>query len=386
MSPDSTPPSGRWEVVCCSLESWDDVWRRNQFLADHLLRTAGDSRILFVEPPVDVVWSLMRGRPLRSKGLRPIGGTGRLWAFEPRKILPRRLSRQVDRRLCRRVLHVIRQLGFRDPILWINDSSYAEFPSLTGYPSVYDVTDDWNLVGRGGREHQRQVTNDRILLGAADEVVVCSPALARSRGQERQIHLITNAVDIDHFRAPRPRPPDLPTGPVVLYSGTLSEGRLDIDLSLQLARALSGRATLVFVGPDACGPESTNRLIEAGALLLGSRPYRDIPAYLQHADVLVVPHVVNAFTESLDPIKAREFLAVGRPVVSTPVAGFRDLPAPVATVDRGGFAAVVMKVLDEPGPEGIGPLPGRLPSWSESGDKFLAVLEAARAGRRSKAA
>ena len=42
-------------------------------------------------------------------------------------------------------------------------------------------------------------------------------------------------------------------------------------------------------------------------------------AYLQHADVLVVPHLVNAFTDSLDPIKLYEYQAVDKPVISTPV-------------------------------------------------------------------
>ena len=44
--------------------------------------------------------------------------------------------------------------------------------------------------------------------------------------------------------------------------------------------------------------------------LLGARPYEDVPAYLQHADVVIVPHRVSPFTESLDPIKAYECLAI----------------------------------------------------------------------------
>ena len=50
-----------------------------------------------------------------------------------------------------------------------------------------------------------------------------------------------------------------------------------------------------------------------------------VPAYLKNADVLVVPHVVTGFTDSLDPIKVYEYLAAGLPVVSTPVAGFREI-------------------------------------------------------------
>ena len=379
MSPESSISQGTWDVVCCSLEPWDEVWRRNQFFAAHILEVRRDVRVLFVEPPVDLAWSVLRGRRIPPTGLRPVGGTGRLWAFRPRKLVPRRLSRHVDRRLCRGVQRMVRRLELRNPVLWINDTSYAELPAVTGFPSVYDITDDWKAAGRGGREHRRQVTHDFLLLQAADEVVVCSPDLARSRSEERTVHLITNAVDPGHFRSPRQRPADLPPGPVVLYSGTLSEDRLDIELAVELAVALSGRAAVVFVGPDACTAESTARLHQSGSLLLGARPYREMPAYLQHADVLIVPHVVNPFTESLDPIKAREFLAVGRPVVSTPVAGFRDLTHPVEIAERHDFVVAVMDALTRPVPEGLGPLDTDLPTWTERGDQFIEVLELARA-------
>ena len=64
-------------------------------------------------------------------------------------------------------------------------------------------------------------------------------------------------------------------------------------------------------------------------MLLGPRPRDEVIGYLQHADVLVVPHVVTAFTDSLDPIKLYEYQAVGRPVVSTRSRGSatRTMPA-----------------------------------------------------------
>ena len=62
--------------------------------------------------------------------------------------------------------------------------------------------------------------------------------------------------------------------------------------------------------------------------MLGARLHTEVIGYLQHADVLVVPHTVTLFTDSLDPIKLYEYAAVGRPVVSTPVAGFRNADDP----------------------------------------------------------
>jgi glycosyltransferase involved in cell wall biosynthesis len=216
------------------------------------------------------------------------------------------------------------------------------------------------------------------MLQEATEVVVCSPALSASRGQVRPVHLVQNGVDVDHLRTPAPRPTDLPATRIVLYQGTLSDGRLDMGLCTDLARSLGAEATLVFVGPNSLTRESTQALVAAGAVILGPRPYATMPAYLQHADVLVVPHQVTPFIESLDPIKAREFVALGRPVVAVPVAGFRDLDPPITAVPRERIVAEVADVLARPAlAPGPGPLIRSPMSWTTQAEKFLAILDTA---------
>jgi teichuronic acid biosynthesis glycosyltransferase TuaH len=373
-------PTESIDVICLSLEPWDEVWRRNQHLAQRLLALRSTLRILFVEPPVDVVWTLRRGRWPKRTGLRPVGESGRLWAVAPSKWLPRRVWPRGDRSLGRQVVAAGRRLHFDRPLLWVNDSTYAHLVGQTGWPCVYDVTDDWLLASGSPQEMRRQQDNDAQLLRDASEVVVCSPALVQTRSRDRTVHLIPNGVDIDHLRTPMPRPGDLPDGPVALYQGTVSAGRLDMDLCTELARALSGRASLVFVGPSTLGAEVGRGLTDAGALVLGSRPYSDLPAYLQHADVMVVPHQVSPFIQSLDPIKAREFIAVGRPVVATPVSGFQDQDPPIRVADREHFVDAVQSVLDRPGlAPGPGPLLGRPKTWTDLASEFLAVLDTAAA-------
>jgi glycosyltransferase involved in cell wall biosynthesis len=369
------------DVLCLSLEPWDEVWRRNQHMATQMLRLRPTLRLLFVGNPVDIAWSLRKGRLPELPPLRSIGDSGRLWAMTPHKWLPRSLWPRGDDSLFRQVVKSGRRLGFDRPVLWINDSTYAPLIARTGWPSVYDVTDDWLLAQGAPREMERQQRNDARLLREASEVVVCSPALARSRGRDREVHLIGNGVDIESLRAPTERPVDLPAGRIALYQGTLSAGRLDVDLCLTLARALAGRASLVFVGPNSLPAEVDQALVDAGALILGRRPYTDMPAYLQAADVQVVPHQTTPFMESLDPLKAREFLAVGRPAVATPVAGFRDLDPPITVADRLSFVDAVLGVLDRPAmPPGPGPVRGELETWSVQAARFLAVIDAA-AGR-----
>ncbi|MCR6493755.1 glycosyltransferase [Cellulomonas sp. P24] len=123
--------------------------------------------------------------------------------------------------------------------------------------------------------------------------------------------------------------------------------RFDVDAARATARTLGESASVVLVGPVVdLTREDYRALQEDGVVILGPRPWDKIPAYLQHADVLLVPHVVNDFTESLDPIKLYEYRAVRRPVVATPVAGFRDGNDPLLTVvDADGFATAVARAL-----------------------------------------
>lgn len=362
----------------CSLEAWDEVWRRNQFLVDNLLRQDQALRVLFVEPPVDVPHELVHGRWPRSSGLRQLASEPRLWLFRPRKLIPRSLGGQVvDRALARAVGSALAQVGLAAPVLWVNDVSYATLAEQVSWPVVYDITDDWLLAGQGGRLLERLRRDDGRLVGRAEEVVVVSESLAGSRAVTRaEIHVIANAVDLEHFRRSRPRPPDMPTGKVAVYVGTQHDERVDIELCSATARAIAP-ATLLFVGPNCLRDDSTQRLLRTGCKMLGARPYADVPAYYQHADLVVVPHLVTPFTESLDPIKGYECLAVGRPTLSTPVAGMRDLGPPVEVCGAERFPARARDLLRRDLPS----LPKDPPTWAQRAEAFAKVLESARRKR-----
>lgn len=364
------------ELVVCSLEAWDDVWRRNQFLVRELMRRDPALGVLFVEPPLDAVHSVRHRRRLGPTGLSPIAD--RLWRLRPLKLLPRVAGPFADASLRRQVLRAAALLGFSRPTLWINDVNYAPLVE-TGWPVLYDVTDDWLLAPTNARELARTRRCEDILLRRAGEVVVCSPALAASRGARRRVHLVPNAVDVDHFRSHRPRPIDLPPAPTAVYVGTLHEQRFDVALCDELA-ARHGQLAVVLVGPNALAPASVARLkARRNVHLLGPRPYDDVPGYLQHADVVVVPHVVTPFTESLDPIKAYECLTLDAPTVATPIAGFRDLSGQLHVVTRDAFVDTVGAALANRATPRTG---ADLPAWSLRAEQFGAALD--RAGHRPR--
>ena len=360
-------------LVVCSLEPWDDVWRRNQFLVRELLERDPNRRVLFVEPPYD--WLLEARRPSgrrRRRGLSPLESDARIIRLEPGKVWPRVLGGLADRSLRRQVRRAAAELGLCSPTLWVNDPHYAGLATEAGWPALYDITDDWTEAGDGDRAARRVRSDEARLFDECDAVVVCSDGLSASRRAARpDLEVIPNAVDIDHFRRPLPRPIDLPPGSVAVYVGTLHEDRLDLDLLVRLATA-QPHLRVVLVGPNSLMEASTRRLESlANIHLLGSRPYAEIPGYLQHADVVIVPHVVSPFTESLDPIKAYECLAVGRPVVATPVAGFRDLPLPVRCASAGAFVDAVAALV---GSARIADDPQPVPSWGDRAAEFDAQL------------
>lgn len=322
------------DLVVLSLESWDGVWRRNQYLISGLLAADPHLRVLFVEPADDPVHDLRGGRRLGfGSALRQIDD--RLWAVRPVKWLPRRLDSRADDRLARTAERAAASLGMSSPMLWVNDPASVQLAQRTGWRVLYDMTDDWLAADRPAAERQRIADGESWLLQHAATVVACSPELIRRKSALRaDIALVRNGVDTARYLTAMPRPADVPAEPYALYAGTLHRDRIDVDLCVVTAEALRGRGRLVLVGPEAWSPTDAERVRTAGAVVLGSRAHDAVPAYLQHADVLVVPHIVDAFTDSLDPIKLYEYQVVGRPVVSTPVAGFREAEGVIIAAGR----------------------------------------------------
>jgi glycosyltransferase involved in cell wall biosynthesis len=332
-------------LIVCSLEEWGTVRRRMRIMVDELVEADPGLQVLYVGPAVDVPHAVVHGGRSDVWGHRTEQVHPRIRVLRPYKWLPRVIGPFADRSLGRQVQAASDRIGLVDPLLWINDASYAQFAVASGRPVLYDVTDDWLLAPLAPRQRRRLEEDDALLVARSDAVVVCSPDLARTRGKHRSVDLIPNGVDVDLFRTPQARPADLHPGPVAVYVGTLHEERIDVPLILELA-ASRPDLRIVLIGPSSLSTEHEAALRSVGQIqLMGPRPYHLVPAYLQHADVVIVPHVVSPFTESLDPIKAYECAAAGRPTVATPVAGFRELGPPIVVADAASFSGAVSALL-----------------------------------------
>lgn len=341
-------------VVLVSLEDWDTTWRRNQHLADRLVETGVVEELLWVSPPVHGAVPCPRDTP------RP-GVT----VVRPSLRLPRRVGGLLD------VAHRLAPTTRRADVVWVNDARLGAAVARPGQGCLYDVTDDWTAYPFPPRIRRRiSRAEDRMARDAL--VVVCSAELQR-RWEERygsQPELVRNGVDLQAYREVLPRPL-LGPGPHVAYVGTLQPERLDVDLLLRIADS-DAVGTLHLVGPDSLG--ASRQVLEAHAKIRLQEPLPadQVPAFMVSVDVLVAPHVVDAFTLSLDAIKAYEYAASGRPVVATPTSGFQETSlAGAHVVQRELFVDVLDRVLEEraspvPSPEGI--------SWDDRAARFAHCL------------
>ncbi len=167
---------------------------------------------------------------------------------------------------------------------------------------------------------------ERRLIARADAAVVTAEVLGaglRQRRGDLPQALIRNGVDVERFQTiatTAPRPADLPATerPIIGFVGALYEW-IDWALIEACARQLP-EADFVFVGPH----DGRSEMQRLGGLknvrLLGPRPYAQVPAYVAGCTVCWVPFKQNAVGAAANPVKIYEYLALGKPVVTTPVA------------------------------------------------------------------
>jgi len=191
---------------------------------------------------------------------------------------------------------------------------------------IYDCIDD--LAVHVPRPHLAGLYarwEAELVQRAAGAAVTASPLAAhlRARRPELPVATIRNGVDAAFFeRAARasPRPADLPARgrPIVGFVGALYAW-IDWELIERVAGTLSG-CDFVFVGPHH-GRGSVRRVARLkNVLFLGARRYERVPAYVQAFDVCWVPFDRSGVSQAANPVKIYEYLALGKPVVATPVA------------------------------------------------------------------
>jgi glycosyltransferase involved in cell wall biosynthesis len=244
----------------------------------------------------------------------------------------------------------------RRPLVWVACPAACDIAlALRHGPLVYQRTDryeDYPGVDRTQIERY-----DRALKAAADMTVYVNRKLmAEESLQCKKAVFLDHGVDYDLFAsaAAQPSTPAEMTGlkrPVVGYFGDIDAHIVDVEMLEELA-ALLPEMAFVFVGTSTVDTGALSQ--RPNVTMIPRRPYDVIPHYGKCFDVAIMPWRRNDWIDSCNPIKLKEYLALGKPVVSTP---FSELDYYDGVIERAQgaaqFAEAIRKVIAEDSPERV---------------------------------
>jgi glycosyltransferase involved in cell wall biosynthesis len=330
------------EIIYISSISWDFSWHRQQemmmYMSEH------GFKILFVEP-CDKKHPFQRFFKQECENV---------WRLRPCGFPYERCSRLINiinGKMARtEIEEAARQLKFEKPILWLDrvhgfDFEYFQKNSFV----VYDLVDEILAFGR--------VRNDRMLLELENQVLKRADILLSSSQtlMERKIKqssregkslFLPNGVDCSRF--------SIETGkvtqqnPTIGFIGHISKRSINYNL-VQSVAAARPDWTLLFVGPGT--EEDKNALKEGYPNIVIQDPVSgtEVPRVIREFDIGMIPY--NTEKEDMDyvfPRKACEYLAAGKPVISTPLKEVECLrPYVQVATDAEGFIRKAEEVTDE---------------------------------------
>lgn len=301
------------DLICFSHLRWGFVHQRPQHLLSRFART---TRVFFIEEPIfSSTEPKLEIRVDAESGVYVVVPQFRGGSPEQNDLTQKTLLKQLF------TLAGIDQYFFwyYTPMAMAFTREFA--PLLV----IYDCMDELSAF-RGAPPALQE--REKQLFGMADLVFTGGQTLYEAkREQHPDVHAFPSSVDVPHFAKARQAQPDPPDQaaiphPRIGYCGVIDE-RMDLDLLSGVA-ALRPEWHLIMIGPvvkidPATLPSAPN------IHYLGGKSYKELPSYLAGWDIAMLPFARNESTRFISPTKTPEYLAAGKPAVSTSI---RDVVRP----------------------------------------------------------
>lgn len=384
--------AGRWDglVVLCAANSWDEVKLADRHMAEHLATLVP---VLYVDPPISHLTRFnapLVARSLQRPRLRTLApGLARFTPIAPPKPMEPAILPLTDRLVRRQLRNAVRRLGGEVEAV-ISTWMFVDAYGVCGerVRAYWWQDDPVAAAALWRRDAERLAAGDRRLTESSDIVVAVSESVVddlRARGVKAAY--LPNGCDATFYAGvdKAADPPDVDLrGPVAGFVGHLNS-RTDLALLEAIAES---EASLLLIGPSDPGFEPA-RLAALAArpnvAALGPRRFEDLLPYLKAIDVGIVPYANTQFNRNSFPMKTFEYLAAGRPVVSTPLPAVHSLHTDlVATAEAPAeFAAAVLAAAAEVrNPDRVATrrrFAGRH-SWQARAEQLADLLQLRRAG------
>jgi glycosyltransferase involved in cell wall biosynthesis len=339
-------------LVHCHLR-WDFVWQRPQQIFSRLARI---HKVLFLEDPVEgeglprLEISTPQSNIVRVVPVLP--GIAGVKSVDEQSLMTLGLLKQALQE------HPLLKGDFVNPIQWFYSPMSAKvfMDKFDAVAVVYDCMDELaNFKFAPSDLAQRE----EGLMARADIVFTGGHRLFESKSKSHgNTHFFGCGVDVAHFGRARLASTTIPAdmadlpGPVIGYFGVIDE-RLDYELISSLAERFP-EGTVAMVGPFAkVNPDELPK--HPNIRWFGQRAYTDLPSIVKAFDVCMMPFALNAATQYINPTKTLEYMAAGKPIVSTAIQDVVRNFTPVVKVaySPAEFGDAVQQALAQPQPDMI---------------------------------
>lgn len=352
-------------AICMSSTEWNFLAQRQQHI---MRRYSRQAPVLFVDPvKLSAFHTLLN---LNNPDLHQV--LPHLWSLSLEKVIPTedeskpkkslgsalamRLPQlgHINSLLTRIMAHrAAERLGIEEHILWCYRYDSAAFIHKKNTQLVvYDCVDDWSAFGETARDVRSQ---ENRLVAMSDVVFTTSKRIyERKRAINPNTYFVPNGVDYNHFSSESknrriPSPLEHISEPMIGFTGA-TYSWIDLDLVETIA-VRRPEWSFVFVGPiskDVRPPHLPN------IHFLKKVPYEVLPQYIAAFDVCLLPFRQTELTESVDPIKMYEYLAVGRPIVSTSIPEVQKFSDIIHIVDNASdFEKAIIQALKDDSQEDV---------------------------------
>jgi len=206
-----------------------------------------------------------------------------------------------------------KKLNLSDPIIWTSLPTSVDYLELfSNAPCVYYCGDDFNSLA--GVDHQFVAQKEKQLIEKSSFIFTASEKLLDKFPSDKAVN-IPHGVNFSLFsQNVEYTPGDLPLGkPIAGFYGSISSW-LDQSLLVQTIEALP-HWRFVFIGKIDCDVDKLEQF--SNVYFLGTKPHNDLPKYIQNWNVAILPFVNNKQIQMCNPLKLREYLASGTPIVTT---------------------------------------------------------------------
>jgi glycosyltransferase involved in cell wall biosynthesis len=228
----------------------------------------------------------------------------------------------------------VKRLKLTNPDLWIALPTAVDMLGhLNERQVIYYCGDDFNALA--GVDHQHVTECEKLLVEKVDHVLVASDMLLRKFSKKPilaiKTRILPHGVDYNLFVRPSsPAPSILEGGPVAGFYGSIAAW-LDIPLIVKVAKALP-EWRFVFIGQVQTDISAFKQV--SNIEVYPAVAHSELPRYVQHWQVSWLPFKACKQITACDPLKLREYLAAGRPIVSTPFPALKPYAGMVSQVEE----------------------------------------------------